>query len=97
MKRLPIPVFLIAMLSGCTVVAPYEQPYGVYAPVPYYSQPYAVAPGYAVPAPVYGPPVYAGPPVHFSFGLSYRSGGRHGHHHRGHGFHGRGHGHGWRR
>lgn len=111
MKRLFVPVVLAAVLSGCAVVSPYEQPYSVYSPSPYYSQPYAVAPGYAVPAPVYAPPVYVGPPVHFSFGLNYRSGGgrHHGHHHGfgGHGFrhghHGgfRGHGFhgrgGWRR
>ena len=67
-------------LSGCVAV-PYDA-----APVTYYeSYPY----GYAYPAaPLYAAPapVYVGPPVHFSFGLNYRSGGGHGHrfhhHHR---------------
>lgn len=99
MKRLLVPVLtvlLLAALSGCAVVAPYDHPSGVYSASPIYNQPYAVAP-----APVYsyGPPVYVGPPVRFNFGLSYHSyhGGRgrphgfahgHGHRHHGHGFRG---------
>lgn len=92
MKRLIFPVALVACsaLSGCAVV-PYDQPYGVYSDVPYYySQPYALAPGYAMPAPVYGAPVYVGPPVNFSFSLDYRSGRHHGFRH---GFRGHTHGH----
>lgn len=92
MKRLFVPAVLAAALSGCAVVSPYEQPYGVYSSTPDYNHPYAVAP-------VYPARIYAGPPIRFSFGLSYRSGGHHHHGHhggfRGHGFHG-GHG-GWRR
>ena len=107
MKRLFVPLIFSAGLSGCAVVAPYEQPYALYSPDVYYGQPYALAPGYVMPAPVYGPPVYVGPPVNFTFELNYRSGGGHGH---GHGFGGHGfggghyggfHGHGgrgdWRR
>lgn len=99
MKYLFVPAVFAAALSGCAVVSPYEQPYSVYSPGPLYTQPYAVAPGYAVPGPTYGPPVYyVGPPVRFSFGLNYwRGRGHHGHHHHGfgrHGFGGRG---GWRR
>lgn len=102
MSRLFIPAVLAAALSGCAVVSPYEQPYDVYASSPVYSQPYAVAPGYAMPAPVHPPRVYAGPPIRFSFGLHYWGGG--GRHHHGH-RHGFGHGHdggwgghgGWRR
>ena len=106
MKRLIFPLVLItAALSGCTVMAPYEQPYGTYAVTPYYGQPYyaqpyygqpyALAPGYA--APLYDYPVYVGPPVQFSFSLDYRSHGRHGFHRgfrHGYGVHGgfRGHG-----
>ncbi len=94
MKSLFIPVVLAAGLSGCAVVSPYEQPYSVYSTSPAYSQPYAVAPGYVVPAPAYRPPVYIGPPVRFSFGLRYWSGrgGPHWHPHgfRGHGFGGHG-------
>lgn len=112
MKRLIFPLVLIAgtALSGCTVMAPYEQPYSsYYAATPYYyGQPYAPGYGYAVPAPLYDYPVYVGPPLQFSFSLDYRSGGRHGfrhgfHHRHGFGVHGgfRGHGfpgrHGWRR
>lgn len=92
MKRLLallIPLIFAATLSGCAVVSPYEQRYAVYSPDVYYGQPYALAPGYVMPAPVYGPPVYVGPPVHFSFGLNYSSGGHgHGHGFRGHGFRG---------
>lgn len=98
MRYLFVPAVFAAALSGCAVVSPYEQPYGVY-PGPLYSEPYAVSPGYAVPAPAYRPPIYVGPPVRFSFGLNYWRGsrGHHGHHHHGfgrHGFGGRG---GWRR
>jgi len=87
MKCLIVPVVVFtAVLSGCAVVAPYEQPYAVYSSSPAYPQPYTVLPGYVMPAPVYRPPVYIGPPVHFSFGLNYWRG--HGDHHHGyrHGF-----------
>ncbi len=106
MTRSFLPVIVAVALSGCAVV-PYDQSYGTY-PAYSYEQPYAVSsvpPAYVLPAPVYryGPPIYVGPPVHFSFGLNYRSGGgrhhghAHRHHHfRGHGFHGGRHG-GWRR
>jgi hypothetical protein len=69
MKRLLIPSVLAAVLSGCAVVTPYEQPDIAYSP----------ATGYAIPpAVVYEPPVYVGPPVQFSFGFNYWHGGRHG-------------------
>lgn len=91
MKRLFIPAVLVAGLSGCAVVSPYDSPYGYYSPSPVYSYPYVATPGYVVPAPMYNPPVYIGPPVHFSFGLQYWSGSR-----RGHGFHHGFKGHGFR-
>ncbi|HYD96006.1 MAG TPA: hypothetical protein VEC01_11820 [Noviherbaspirillum sp.] len=112
MKSFFVPVVLAAALSGCAVVAPYERPYSTYSPAYIYDAPYAMAPGYAVPAPAYGPPIYVGPPIRFSFGLSYRSGGGrhfypwqhqrrfwgHGSHGFRGGFHGfRGRGGGWRR
>jgi hypothetical protein len=90
MKYLFVPAVLTAALSGCAVVSPYDQPYDIYSSAPVYPQPYAVAPVYVMPAPIYGPP------VQFSFGLNYWSGGggHHGHHH---GFGGFGGGrHGWR-
>ena len=104
MKHLVIPIPLIAVLSGCAVVSPYEQPDTVYFPSSGYSGVYSVAPAYVAPPPVYyGPPIYVGPPVQFSFGLSYRSGGgRHHEHFHGfgnhafhHGFHGGGRWHGF--
>jgi hypothetical protein len=102
MKRLFALFFLATAFSGCVVVSPYDQAYTTYYPAPYYSQPYALPPGYVMPAPVYDAPVYVDPPVQFSFGLNYRSGGgghrhgfdghgfRHGHYGgiRRHGFHG---------
>jgi len=90
MKRLI--VLLVAPLSACVVV-PYDQQPVVYSSSPAYVYSQPVAPGYVVPAPVYGPPVYVGPPVHFNFGFNYRSGGGYHHGYRGHGY-GRG---GWRR
>lgn len=95
MKRLIVLVVVAAALSGCAVVSPYEQPYGVYSSAPVYGQPYAASPGYVVPAPVYRPPVYVGPPIYFSFGLNYwrGHGGHFGHRHHGFGhfgFRGRG-------
>ena len=103
MKSLSVLVVLAAALSGCVVV-PVDQPYGAAYPVSSYDAPYPPPVAYG-----YGPPVYVGPPVRFSFGLHFRSG--HGHRHhgfgghrfrhghfggfRGHGFSGRGHG--WRR
>lgn len=97
MKRLSFPgvIAAAALLSGCAVVSPYDQPYTVHAvspypAQPYYGQPYALAPGYAWPAPYYDGPFYAGPPVRFNFWLDYHSGHRHGFRH---GFGGRGHGH----
>lgn len=58
----------IVSLSGCVAI-PYDAPPTTYYPAyPTY--------GYAYPAyPAYAAPVYVGPPVNFSFGLNYRSGG----------------------
>lgn len=107
MNRSLLLMCIAVTLSGCAVVAPHDYPYGAYSDYPY-GHPYAIAPAapsYVVPAPVYGygPPVYVGPPVRFSFGLNYRSEGwrHHGHRHRhfhGHGgFRGGWHGGRWRR
>lgn len=87
MKSLFALAVLATALSGCAIVSPYDQPYTTYYPAPYYSYPYAVTPGYVMPAPIYDTPIYVGPPVQFSFGLNYRSGGgRHRHDVDGHGF-----------
>lgn len=91
--KILLPFAAALALSGCVAV-PYDAPPTTYYdPYPAYSYGYPVAPVYAAPA-----PVYVGPPVHFGFGLHYRSGGGHRHHHhldgfrkRGHGFHGHGH------
>jgi len=87
MKPFFLPLALVIALSGC-VAMPYDDaylmPYSGYATAPVYPQPaYAGVPGYVQSGPVYGPPVYVGPPIRFGFGLNYRSGrgGYHGHYH----------------
>lgn len=88
--KILISLAAVVCLSGCVAV-PYDAPPATYYETyPAYGYAYPVAPVYAAPA-----PVYVRPPVHFSFGLNYRSGRGHGHHHhhldgfrgRGHGFH----------
>jgi len=72
MMRLFVPLALVATLSGCAVVAPYERPHGGYPLHSAYDYPYANAPAYH-------PPVYVYPPVRLSFRLQFWSG-RGGHH-----------------
>lgn len=91
MKHALVPLALAALLSGCAVYEPAG--YVSYPPegasYPYAQNVYPAQPVYAAPvyaAPVYAaPPVYAEPPVSFSFGFLF--GGGHGGHHGGWGHH----------